>query len=75
MQDGPVYIDAVGLPFVFDTQLFEGRVPEQIVTDVTMPAEADFFRGVPLTIDRTGAGVRRGQMPARNGVFGYNLSR
>ena len=69
------YIDAVGLPFVFDTQLFEGRVPEQIVTDVTMPAEADFFRGLPLTIDRTGAGVRRGQMPERNGVFGYNLSR
>ena len=75
VQDGPVYIDAVGLPFVFDTQLFEGRVPEQIVTDVTMPAEVDFFRGLPLTIDRTGAGVRRGQMPERNGVFGYNLPR
>jgi hypothetical protein len=74
VQDGPVYIDAVGLPFVFDTQLFEGRVPEQIVTSLTMP-EADWFRGVPLTIDRTGAGVRRGQMPERNGMFGYNLSR
>ncbi len=74
VQDGPVYIDAVGLPFVFDTQLFEGRVPEQIVTSLTMP-DADWFRGVPLTIDRTGAGVRRGQMPERNGMFGYNLSR
>jgi murein DD-endopeptidase MepM/ murein hydrolase activator NlpD len=74
VQDSPVYLDAGGLPFVFDTQLFEGRVPEQIVTDLTMP-DADWFRGVPLTIDPTGAGVRRGQMPERNGVFGYNLSR
>jgi hypothetical protein len=70
-----VYLDAVGLPFVFDTQLLEGRAPEPIVADVTMPAEADWFKGVPQTIDRTGAGVRRGQMPERNGMFGYNLSR
>jgi hypothetical protein len=38
-------------------------------------AEAEgSLQGVALPIDRTGAGVRRGQMPARNGVFGYNLS-
>jgi len=74
VQDGPVHIDATGLPFVFDTQLFEGRAPEPIVVDVTKP-DADWFRGVPQPIDRTGAGVRRGQMPERNGVFGYNLSR
>jgi Peptidase family M23 len=73
VQDGPVHIDATGLPFVFDTQLFDGRAPEPIVVDVTKP-DADWFRGVPQTIDRTGAGVRRGQMPERNGVFGYNLS-
>jgi hypothetical protein len=30
---------------------------------------------VPETIDRTGVGVRRGLMPERNGVFGYNLFR
>ena len=69
-----MYLDAVGLPFVFDTQLLEGRVPEPIVVDITVPI-ADWFKGVPQTIDRTGAGVRRGQMPERNGVFGYNLSR
>ena len=69
-----MHIDAMGLPFVFDTQLLEGRAPEPIVVDVTKP-DADWFRGVPQTIDRTGAGVRRGQMPERNGVFGYNLSR
>jgi len=27
-----------------------------------------------VTIDRTGAGVKRDLMPARNDVFGYNLS-
>jgi hypothetical protein len=74
VQDGPVHIDATGLPFVFDTQLLEGRAPEPIVADVTKP-DADWFKGVPETIDRTGAGVRRGQLPERNGVFGYNLSR
>jgi hypothetical protein len=52
---------------VFDTQLLEGTVPTQ---------DVDFSGGAPLTVDRTGAGaVRREQMPARNGVFGYNLSR
>jgi len=30
--------------------------------------------GAPVTIDRTGAGVKRDLMPARNDVFGYNLS-
>jgi peptidase M23-like protein len=62
LQDSPAPLDAAGLPFVFDTQLFEGSV---------VPA-GDFVSG--LSIDRTGAGVRDGLMPARNGVFGYNLS-
>jgi murein DD-endopeptidase MepM/ murein hydrolase activator NlpD len=69
VQDGPEHYDATGLPFVFDTQLLDGRVPEAL--DGLM----DWTNGVPETIDRTGAGVRRGQMPERNGVFGYNLSR
>jgi hypothetical protein len=61
------FADATGLLFVFDTQLLEGTVPVQ---------DVDFQGGAPLTVDRTGAGVvRSGQMPARNGVFGYNLSR
>jgi hypothetical protein len=62
----PSFADVTGLLFVFDTQLFEGIVSEDV----------DFASGAPLTVNRTGAGVvRRGQMPARNGVFGYNLSR
>lgn len=66
VMDGPEPLDATALPFVFDTQLLEGRVPE--------PALSDLVQGDPFTIDRTGAGVRRNLMPARNGVFGYNLS-
>jgi hypothetical protein len=34
----------------------------------------DLAGGAPVPIDRTGAGLRRDQMPAGNGVFGYNLS-
>ena len=67
VMDAPSFFDATGLPFVFEAQLLEGRVSE---------AEAEgSLQGVALPIDRTGAGVRRGQMPARNGVFGYNLSK
>ena len=64
--DAPSSYDAAGLPFVFDTQVLEGSV-----------SEADLegsLRGALVAVDRTGAGVRRGLMPARNGVFGYNLS-
>jgi Peptidase family M23 len=63
--DTPLSYDAAGLPFVFDTQLLEGSV-----------SEADLegsLRGAIVAVDRTRAGVRRGLMPARNGVFGYNL--
>ena len=67
VMDAPSFFDATGLLFVFDAQLLEGRVSE---------AEAEGgLQGANVPIDRMGAGVRRGQMPARNGVFGYNLSR
>ena len=66
LMDAPSPFDATGLPFVFDTQLLEGTVSET--------EEADFPGGAPVTVDRTGAGTRLNQMPARNGVFGYNLS-
>jgi len=66
VMDAPSFFDATGLPFAFEAQLLEGRVSE---------AEAEgSLQGGAVPIDRTGAGVRRGQMPARNGVFGYNLS-
>ena len=66
VMDAPSFFDATGLLFVFDAQLLEGRVSE---------AEAvGILQGIAVLIDRTGAGVRRGQLPARNGVFGYNLS-
>ena len=56
-----------GLPFVFDTQLLEGRLSEADAQN----ADA----GAAVTIDRTGVGVKRDLMPARNDVFGYNLDR
>jgi hypothetical protein len=64
--DAPSSYDAAGLPFVFDEQLLEGSVSEADLDDI--------LRGAHVVVDRTGAGVRRGLMPARNGVFGYNRS-
>ena len=52
---------------VFVTQLVEGRVPES--SNVF-----DNLAAGPLTIDRTHTGVVHNLMPARNGVFDYNLS-
>jgi murein DD-endopeptidase MepM/ murein hydrolase activator NlpD len=62
----PSFVDSTGLPFVFETQRLEGAVSESAVDA--------FAGGAQVDIDRTGAGVRRNQMPERNGVFGYNLS-
>lgn len=66
VMDGPSFLDATGLPFVFDSQLLEGRVSES--------AAEDLARGAPVAVDRTGAGLQRDLMPSGNGVFGYNLS-
>jgi len=66
VMDGPSFLDATSLPFVFDSQLLEGRVSQNAV--------AELAGGAPVPIDRTGAGLRRNVMPAGNGVFGYNLS-
>ena len=69
------FIDATGLPFVFDTQLLEGTVPTQDSVQATQAVELAWLGGGPLPVDRAGGGVVRSeQMPARNGVFGYNLS-
>jgi hypothetical protein len=67
VQDSPSPVDANGLPFVFATQLLEGRVPESSNVFENLVAG-------PLTIDRTHTGVVHNLMPARNGVFGFNLS-
>ena len=64
--DAPEGLDATGLPFVFESQLLEGSVAEG--------AEPLLDSGAVVPIDPTGSGPRRNQMPARNGVFGYNLS-
>jgi hypothetical protein len=56
-----------GLPFVFDTQLLEGRISEADTDKLDL--------GMVVPIDRTGAGTKRNLMPERNGVFGFNLSR
>ena len=62
VMDSPSFLDATGLPFVFDTQLLEGTVVPQ----------GDPVSGFP--IDRTGAGLQRNRMPVKLQVFGYNLS-
>jgi len=67
VMDGPSFLDATGLPFVFDTQLLEGRASESAV--------ADLAGGARVPIDRTGAGLQRELLPEGNGVFGYNLSK
>jgi hypothetical protein len=64
VMDRPSFLDATGLPFVFDTQLLEGTI-----------TNGDFLSGGPLTIDRTGAGQQRNRMPLETQAFGYNLSR
>ena len=69
------FLDATGLPFVFDTQLLEGTVPTPNSAQAIQALEQAWVGGAALPVDRVGAGVvRSGQMPARNGVFGYNLS-
>ena len=70
VMDRPSTLDAHGLPFVFDTQLLEGHAPDILADSVV----ANIISGAPVPIDRTGAGLRRDLMPARNDVFGYNLS-
>ena len=66
VMDGPSFLDATGLPFVFDSQLLEGRVSET--------AAEVLGGGAFVPIDRRGAGLQRNLMPEGNGVFGYNLS-
>jgi hypothetical protein len=69
------FVDATGLPFVFDTQLLEGTVPTPDSAQAIQALGLAWVGGAPLPVDRAGAGVVRSeQMPARNGVFGYNLS-
>jgi murein DD-endopeptidase MepM/ murein hydrolase activator NlpD len=44
VMDGPSFLDATGLPFVFDSQLLEGHVSQNAV--------ADLAGGAPVPIDR-----------------------
>jgi murein DD-endopeptidase MepM/ murein hydrolase activator NlpD len=68
LMNRPSGVVSHGLPFVFDSQLLEGRISEADSDKV------DEAKTVP--IDRTGApALKRNLMPARNGVFGFNLSR
>jgi hypothetical protein len=61
-------LNAIGLPFVFDTQVLEGAVNQT-------PAEADrlYEAGGHVTVSGSGASVQAGKMPAEGQVFGYNL--
>jgi hypothetical protein len=44
------------------------------VSEADLEFKGKFESGVRVTIDPTGAGFRTDLMPARNDVFGYNLS-
>jgi len=70
LMNRPNFISAHGLPFVLDRQQLEGRIAE---ADAYSMSGVDY--GMVVPIDRTGAGVKRNLMPARNDVFGFNLSR
>ena len=59
----PSFLDATGLPFVFDSQIVEGRV--------TSPVEDFETDSRPVSIDRTGAGPQQSRMPAAGQVFGF----
>jgi hypothetical protein len=68
VMDRPSALNAIGLPFVFDTQMLEGTIKET-------PAEADrlYESGGHVTVQTSGAGAQTGKMPAEGQVFGYNL--
>jgi len=68
VMDRPSTLNAIGLPFVFDTQVVDGVIKET-------PAEADrlYEAGGPVTMQKSGAGPQTGKMPAEGQVFGYNL--
>ena len=56
-------------------ELLEGTVPTPDSAQAIQALGLAWVGGAPLPVDRAGAGVVRSeQMPARNGVFGYNLS-
>ena len=60
--DGPSFLDATGLPFVFDSRCLRAACPK--ARRRASPG------GAPVPIDRTGAGLRRHLMLAGNRVFG-----
>jgi len=68
VMDRPSALNSVGLPFVFDTQVLEGKVRQP-------PSEADgiYESGKSLTVEKVGPAVMHGTMPAETQVFGYNL--
>jgi hypothetical protein len=68
VMDRPSTLNAIGLPFVFDTQMVEGVVKET-------PAEADrlYESGAHISVQKSGIGPQTGKMPAEGQVFGYNL--
>ena len=68
VMDRPSVLNAVGLPFVFDRQWLEGTV-----TGTPAQADLDYEAGRLISIDRQGAGLRRGEMPAEGQVFGFHL--
>jgi hypothetical protein len=68
VMDRPSALNSVGLPFVFDSQVVEGKVEQ-------LPAEADdiYEGGKALTVEKVAPATMHNRMPAETQVFGYNL--
>jgi hypothetical protein len=67
VMDRPSTLDAVGLPFVFDHQLVEGRV-----VGAAGAVEEAYEAGRPVRTDTAGAGPRANRMPAEGQIFAFH---
>jgi hypothetical protein len=68
VMDRPSALDAIGLPFVFDQQVLEGRV-----IGTTNEADAQYEGGGTLQVEHNAPVTLANQMPAQGQVFGYHL--
>lgn len=69
VMDRPSALNAVGLPFVFDRQILEGRVAGPVNDADKIYERGDAVNFIPLGAPRT----QLGRMPAATQVFGYNI--
>jgi hypothetical protein len=69
VMDRPSTLNAVGLPFVFETQTLEGQVK-----NIRVDADHQYESGAHLTVEALEPSIQRSKMPAEGQIFGYNLN-